>query len=741
MRYFWLILLTTFYSFSGHCQSPCVSANEITIVVLGSSTAAGTGPSSPDSTWVNRYRNYIQSLNPSSDVINLAVGGYNTYRIMPSSFTPPPGRPTPDLARNITAALDYSPDAIIVNMPSNDVALGYSYSEQMNNLLEIRDSSAFENVPIWICTTQPRNFSDSATRQLQFDLKDSITTIFAPHTIDFWTNIADANNYIIPSLDSGDGVHLNDSAHGILSNRVINTSIPDSLVIIAPTTDYTILEVTNLTNTVCGDSLAQFQIIYANVGANATLSNSIEWSLNESSLGMIDSGASSGSSLLNCTSDTITLNLNTFNAGEYELLVWSNSPEDGNPSNDSTLISFTTIGHPGMSVSNDTLCAQGNAQLSVVVNPQDTVLWYESISSLTPFHGGSILDLGPLSADSTVYAQAIRGNLYFSDSLKTLDDGGINWNGAMFDIVASEDLVIDSIDVFVESIGTQQMNVYAKQGSHLGFETNATAWTASTSFSTNVMSAGQQISIPVSMSVNSGDTLGIYVEMDNPSSDLRYTWVSSPQTRSTNELEIITGSGSSYNFGGNYYPRDINCQIHYHFGERLEGDCATPRIPVTAFVNDIVIDLGNDTIIDILDSFVLEAPQEITNPTWSTGATTSSITVTGQALGNGIHYISVNGLDSLGCYHEDSIVVAVADLVSIEQLDLDLNLYPNPTSGIVFGLPTTPVNYEIYDSFGRKVFEQVTSKGHIDFSHLSPGIYQIRIPELSEKTYRVFKTN
>jgi len=41
--------------------SPCPAFDSIRVVVIGSSTASGTGASVPDSAWVNRYRNYLVS--------------------------------------------------------------------------------------------------------------------------------------------------------------------------------------------------------------------------------------------------------------------------------------------------------------------------------------------------------------------------------------------------------------------------------------------------------------------------------------------------------------------------------------------------------------------------------------------------------------------------------------------------------------------------------------------------------
>ena len=58
--------------------SPCAQATSIHLVVLGSSTASGSGPSTPDSAWVNRYRNYLQDINPLNQVTNLAIGGTTT---------------------------------------------------------------------------------------------------------------------------------------------------------------------------------------------------------------------------------------------------------------------------------------------------------------------------------------------------------------------------------------------------------------------------------------------------------------------------------------------------------------------------------------------------------------------------------------------------------------------------------------------------------------------------------------
>ena len=122
----------------------------MTIVVIGSSTAAGTGPSSPDSAWVNRYRKYLQAINPNNQVINLAIGGTTTYHIMPTWYTAPAGWRATNPNNNVTQAIQLGVDAIIVNMPSNDndAANNYGLNEQMTNFITIHNTADSLEIPV-----------------------------------------------------------------------------------------------------------------------------------------------------------------------------------------------------------------------------------------------------------------------------------------------------------------------------------------------------------------------------------------------------------------------------------------------------------------------------------------------------------------------------------------------------------------------------------------------------------------
>jgi lysophospholipase L1-like esterase len=190
-----------------------------TIVVLGSSTAAGAGPKSPDSSWVNLFRKYEQGKNPRTEVINLAVGGYTSYHILPDTSGTPAGRPRPSKEHNISKALTLHPDVIIINMPSNDVSAGFTTAEYQRNLSAVADIARTHHITCYITTTQPRNTEPAKRKQLE-QVRDYIIASYPETYINFWEGIGAADGTVEPKYDSGDGLHLNGLGHRLFFERV-----------------------------------------------------------------------------------------------------------------------------------------------------------------------------------------------------------------------------------------------------------------------------------------------------------------------------------------------------------------------------------------------------------------------------------------------------------------------------------------------------------------------------------------
>lgn len=198
------------------------------IVVIGSSTAAGVGAEPEGQSWVNLYRTFLQTLNPANEVINLGLGGLQTYHFLPTGHKPPPARPLPDPERNITRALALHPDAVIVNAPSNDAAANYGPDEQLANFDLMLRTGLDAGVPVWICTTQPRRFDPDQVR-IQTDLKDAILERYGPLAINVWDCIATPEGFPHADCDCGDGAHLSNIGHQLLFEQIKNQDLPAAL--------------------------------------------------------------------------------------------------------------------------------------------------------------------------------------------------------------------------------------------------------------------------------------------------------------------------------------------------------------------------------------------------------------------------------------------------------------------------------------------------------------------------------
>jgi len=205
------------------CVSTIVFSQTRIYSVVGSSTAAGMGTSTPDSSWVNRVTKFYQQQGLVTEPHNLAVSGRNCYNGMPSSYVPPAGRDYPVAGENITAALNFSPEVIIINYPSNNFNL-YSIAEIMYCLQTMKDSVNARGKTCYVTTSQPRqdgNFPDLSSRMKLKAIRDSIMNRFGNYAIDFYTDVTDAATYqILPIYSYGDGIHLNDRGHAVLFEKV-----------------------------------------------------------------------------------------------------------------------------------------------------------------------------------------------------------------------------------------------------------------------------------------------------------------------------------------------------------------------------------------------------------------------------------------------------------------------------------------------------------------------------------------
>lgn len=730
-----LYLLFLAFANIAFAQNPCTSIQDYTIVVLGSSTAAGAGASQSDSAWVNRYRKAIQQINPNNQVINLGVGGFTSYRIMPDNHQPNPGRPLPNTAKNITKALTYNPDAIIINLPSNDIASGFPITEQIFNFDSIVALANNFGVPVWVCTTQPKNMSLS-NMQLQVNMRDSIYTHFSPNVLDFWTTLASANNSLSTTYDSGDGTHLNDAGHGLLANRTLQKDILSALYILPNQLDYAIIKIIEH-SPFCGDSLAHFEVVLANIG-NTTVNNyNLDFELEHLPSNIISSQNISNFTNLNtCESDTFNFYAHTIIEGDYSAKAIVNSNSDFDILNNEKTILIHSVGQPTATLIGDTSCAENAVILEALHASIDTAFWYDSPMSNNPIGFGTTFLTPNLTATTDFYVQIVRGDLFYKNNLTTTLNSSINWNGTMFDITPLTDLTIDSFGVKINNLGQQNVDIYYKNGTHIGSENNAAVWTFLGTTTVNVTDISELTTVPsANLSFTANTTYGIYIQLSNANARLSYQTLSNPITRSNSELSITTGSGISHNFSGSFYPRDWNGTIYYHHGFRPLGDCSTDLLPIMATVSTPFLDIGSDTIIDIYSTLNLSV-SGFDSYLWSDGSTLPQTTLLAQNLGVGIHFITLEALDSLGCLMRDTLILGIADLVQTNTIiDNELiTIYPNPfTDYFIVKNSKSIDNIQLLDVNGKllklksshKISE--TEVKIIPEYHLPKGIYYVKV--------------
>lgn len=232
MRSLYLLLCPVFLCLNGSAQI---------LGIIGSSTAAGAGATTFDSSWVAITTRYYKERGELSKTIDIAVSGTTTWNGMPTSFTPPTtGSPAPlpsNPAHNVTDILQLGSDVVIVGYPSNDIAFGYTLTQYLANLRTIYDSVVAAGKVCYVTTTQPRNDIVTSLRQLALQGRDSILNEFPQRSLNFWDPVTDPSTLgILAKYSAGDGIHLNNAGHTAMAlvaeNAGIMTQSPLALTLI-----------------------------------------------------------------------------------------------------------------------------------------------------------------------------------------------------------------------------------------------------------------------------------------------------------------------------------------------------------------------------------------------------------------------------------------------------------------------------------------------------------------------------
>ena len=323
----------------------------------------------------------------------------------------------------------------------------------------------------------------------------------------------------------------------------------------------------------------------SNFGTNKVDSFRIYWTVN----GNLQTPIYVTSSLRSGTDTTITLNSAfTFtNNTNYAFKFWTSRPNgsvDSVALNDTLYSNLSFLGNPNPpSTSNVNQCGNGAPRLVATPNtPSDSILWYDAST------GGKLLGigrniLGPyITATKTFYAQAMRfggsSSLGTGFGGTTIITGTIGqYNGAMFNVNVFNSVNVDSFTFkLYQNNPTTNYRFYYKLGTHVGFETNAGAWTLISSGQVRFFTSGGIFygRVPAnSLLLQGGNLYGFYITTDPNTGGGNDMYVTNgAQTASNTDMSIIGSRAVGGLFGsqGVYSTWTANCEF------MLKKQCSNP---------------------------------------------------------------------------------------------------------------------------------------------------------------------
>lgn len=226
--------------------------------------------------------------------------------------------------------------------------------------------------------------------------------------------------------------------------------------------------------------------------------------------------------------------------------------------------------------------------------------------------------------------------------------------GNMFDVVAMNDIIINSFDAHPQ--GDTDIEIYYKVGTYVGSEATAGAWTllGSTSVVAQPQGTVTVVPIPVNLTILTGQTYAFYVTT-NDGTSLSYTnggTVGSLFSSDAN-LQFFEGIGLVYPFSTTYSPRVWNGNINYSLVSSVitwSTGQSSPSITVAPSNNTtyyVAVDNANYT----------DSINVVVNPTYAINAAPINVCDSAQ-IGRNWYFTSQIVMDTLttamtGC---DSIV-------------------------------------------------------------------------------------
>jgi gliding motility-associated-like protein len=368
----------------------------------------------------------------------------------------------------------------------------------------------------------------------------------------------------------------------------------------------------------------------------------------------------------------------------------------------------------------------------------------------------------------------------FLDKVFTVKDTGSRGErGIMFDIIAHDDVVIDSFSCkFIRDVPVS-FDIYAKQGTYKGFEQNIGAWNQIDGYANFSPPPGINVlPIPMSVPIQAGDTVGFYIvttNILNPGDTANIAYVqdvgapgSTYVYKTDGVIDYFVGSTVKDYFGLAVSPRVLTGRIYYHTkaglyyswntGDTTETITASPNVGTgysviifdtagcrnrdTMFVQvnpKPAVNAGPDTLLCEGEFYNMPATSAATNLIWAPGAGLSSTTILNPDLSplEKTTFVLQATDAGTGCIAYDTVEIDVKNCQSY--INVPQAFTPN-NDGVndfftLFGNNIESYELRIYNRWGELVYS-TTNMGELnDLSQGWDGSYKGKVQNAGTFVY------
>jgi hypothetical protein len=349
---------------------------------------------------------------------------------------------------------------------------------------------------------------------------------------------------------------------------------------------------------------------------------------------------------------------------------------------------------------------QTNAQISLSPQRSGFVTCNMALSGGGTTTGFAIAHMQKLNVSASANPMVIQSGQSSTLTAHVTLDRGIatnpaatnNLNGAMFDLVASDSILINGFTVStIYDTATADFEVFYKTGTHEGYEANSSAWTSLGTYNGIPEGDGIYLALNNPLIIINGQTLAFYITRTD-GGRIHYENGSGVGNVavSAGGLELLEGTGIAYPFGSAYSPRVISTIVHF-----------TVKNVTNAAYN------------------------------WSSGGSSASVVVTPS---NSTNYTVDVGLN--GCTETSSVSVGIIGLNEDESLGY--KIYPNPATNFIYvciDKNHDAVKIALFDLTGKTIYQNVLGSSEtelqIPISNLPQGLYLLKLDQKSAT--KVFK--